>query len=154
MAGLLQETAAKRTERAVEDLIAAAKHTKLDKVTWQPLNSGDDVLEMIRHCAHVNHRWAGILERGEWFLFTQEENAAYFAKLCTLDSALEALGEASARYVEVVRSMPDDRLESMISLPWGSRSIAECLLHALWHVSYHEGQVNYVQTLYGDLSES
>lgn len=32
-------------------------------------------------------------------------------------------------------------------------SAEACCLHACWNMVYHEGQINYIQTLYGDTEE-
>ena len=31
--------------------------------------------------------------------------------------------------------------------------LANCRMHAYWYMVYHERQINYVQTLYGDTEE-
>lgn len=43
-----------------------------------------------------------------------------------------------------------------MAFPWnpsGSKPIAECCFHPYWNMVYHQGQISYIQTLYGDFDE-
>ena len=38
-------------------------------------------------------------------------------------------------------------------MPWGdgmTETLANVMLHHFWNIVYHEGQIAYIQTIYGD----
>jgi hypothetical protein len=55
--------------------------------------------------------------------------------------------------MDAIQSVSEDQTAEEIQTPWGGYSLARCCLHAYWNMVYHEGQINYIQTLYGDFEE-
>ena len=77
----------------------------------------------------------------------------FYADLAALDTdekAIAGMKAATAKLVGVVRALPDDRLDVPIESPWGTYTTAAWAAHAITHNSYHQGQVCYIQTMYGD----
>ncbi len=64
------------------------------------------------------------------------------AEFCAGNEALET----------VIKSMSDDYLSETFMWSWAERNIsyAEFAFIPAWHLDYHAGQINYIQTLYGD----
>ncbi|MGV3613692.1 MAG: DinB family protein [Fimbriimonas sp.] len=144
----LQEAVARRTDMAHKDLQALIKLTRPDRVDWKP-EGAKSVLEIVRECAEVNERWASILRNGKWVGYDPSREAP--GLMPTLSVACAHLRTTTGLFVTEVRNFPDERLETIIALPWGEITGETALMHALWHMNYHEGQIGYLQTMYGDL---
>jgi hypothetical protein len=134
----LQEVIAIRTEQAAAKLAAVARRCPAERLTWKPAPEARDVMELLRECAVVNVRSMEAIRTGHWSDLPGLEER-YAVELDTLDKAIDRLLMDTRRLIDVVRAVPAERFDE------------DALLDAICHMSYHEGQVNYIQTLYGDL---
>jgi uncharacterized damage-inducible protein DinB len=100
----------------------------------------------------ANLKWATILQARAYVRLPAEELAT-FSELTTRERALAKLRETTAALVTAILAVTDDQLETEFETPWGPYSLADGCLHAYWNMGYHEGQINYIQTLYGDFAE-
>ena len=62
------QIAASRTRRPVQDLVAAARATLPDKVTWSPLEDARSALSMLTECVIANLKWRDILRSRKYAL--------------------------------------------------------------------------------------
>lgn len=143
----LQEAAARRTEIALRDFEALVLRTAEDRVDWKP-DGAKSVLDIVREVAEVNERWASILRLRKWIGYDPSREAPSF--LPNLSVARAHLRTTTGLFVTEIRRFPDEHLSKTISVPWGEITGETALFHAIWHMSYHEGQVAYLQTMYGD----
>ncbi len=76
---------------------------------------------------------------------------AQAATLTTLEACETALRENTQRLLQVVETLAAADLSQTAVAPWGKTyTLAEgCMLHH-WNLTYHLGQVAYIQLLYGD----
>jgi uncharacterized damage-inducible protein DinB len=146
----LQEAVALRTEVALRDLDALVMRTSSDRVDWKP-EGAKSVLEIVREVAEVNERWASILRLGKWVGYDPAREAPSF--LPNLAIARSHLRTTTGLFITEVRRFPNERLSQVISLPWEEITGERAIFHAIWHMSYHEGQIAYLQTMYGDHEE-
>ena len=52
----------------------------------------------------------------------------------------------------MIEAVPDQRLEETRAMPWGATmTLADRLFICYWNLTYHNGQVNYLQLLLGDI---
>lgn len=132
-----------------KDLGAAA--TALgDKMTWKPLDKGRTALEQVIECAGFALLTKAMFDAQAAVPIDMEKMAAMRVQydtpekaLALLDSAFEALGQA-------VEAFPAEKLGDKIILPFGGgmeRSFAEVAMMTHWNTVYHEGQINYIETL-------
>jgi hypothetical protein len=49
-------------------------------------------------------------------------------------------------------AFPEAEMNDEITLPWGTYTLAAVMGFPAWNLNYHFGQINYIQTLYGDFS--
>lgn len=74
--------------------------------------------------------------------FTTEEQA---------QDAADAVIAAGKAYADAVRSCTEDVLEKEFEMPWGATWNGTLMLtFPFGNIHYHMGQINYIQTLYGD----
>ncbi len=146
----IQALAAGRTERGTENLIVAALATPPDKRTWQPLENGRSVADLLVECTLVNLKWAASLRNRVYTRVTSETEACVISAPDDTNLLIERLRASTSELIAAIKNVRDDELPQMLPTPFGTYSMADLCLIAYWNSVYHEGQINYIQTLYGD----
>lgn len=149
----IPEVAIQMTTETAEILIAVATATPAERLAWTPLENGRSILEQLAECAVANRKWASILRTGFYANLPEGAYDQAVRDAADLTSATSMLRAATSELVTAIGTVSPDRLGDMIETEWGPYSIARCCLHAYWNMAYHEGQINYIQTLYGDFED-
>ncbi len=121
-----------------------------DKLTSSPGGCARNPLDFTAECAGFNRLVAALL-RGEQAAYDSDSHAKTAAAITSFEIAkaeLEASVEALAQTVE---SLSDEALGEAVTTPWGMETTRFGLAEiASEHITYHDGQLNYIQSLYGD----
>ena len=139
-------------EGAARDVFKAARRVPADKLEWKPLENGRSVLDLCRECAYCP-LWAiasvkdaiGVPDPTEG-----QDYEAAVAAMTTVDACEEACKKHLEQYRAAVLAFPAERLHEQVTIPYGTFPYYQVLFYPLWNFQYHEGQINYIQTLYGD----
>lgn len=151
----LQEFMIEDTRRAMERAFRYAKAVPQNKRDWKPLDTGQTVLDMARELAKCPD-WACDLLAPAEATQTREAGYAEMQGWQSVEECEAACHEKLARYFAVLAQFPDDKLTDTIELPFGpggspkTYTMAEMMDYPRWNAAYHEGQIAYIQTLYGD----
>jgi uncharacterized damage-inducible protein DinB len=154
-----QEIAAGMIEKISRDLQILAENTPADRLNWQPSGDGGEgrtILDQLVECAFANRKWTLILREGAYRTLTPTERAEMEPPEPTLELALTLLRQTTAELAATIRALPDEFVAQRWTLEWNTkvtRTVAEACLHPYWNMAYHEGQISYIQTLYGDQEE-
>ena len=114
---------------------------------------GQSALNMCREIA-MTPTWAVQVISGT--IGSEEDSAAQFAEMKSWASIEECEAQFSARFVafdELARGLSDDQLAEKRWLPYnGGRdhTFLEMLEYPRWNITYHTGQLAYIQILFGD----
>ncbi len=144
------------TKQQVSDFFKAVKKVPADKVEWKPLDAGRSVLDQAQEIA-MSFTWSADMLQGK-VNFSEEAFAADKAKMAewtTVEECEKQAEERMAAFAELVSEYPDGKMKETIWLPYdGGRdfTMMEIMEYPRWNAGYHEGQVNYIQVLYGDNS--
>jgi len=141
-----QELIVRRSRAQVDQLIATTSAMPEDRLRWQPLDNGRCVLDLLADCVHCHWRVEKILRQRNFDDLPAAPDWES-SDLATLQGLLKSSIEA---WAEVVLAIPDADLDSEFDAPWGKLVVGDGLFHCYWNMVYHEGQINYIQTLYGD----
>ncbi|MBC7529676.1 MAG: DinB family protein [Chthonomonadaceae bacterium] len=108
-------------------------------------------LYMTAECAAINGMVAGFF-RGEVIAMpSQEERDAFIGSFDTTEKVLTLLETNTTALAEALSNLHDDQLAETVMTPFGREmSRFEFADMIVGHMNYHRGQLNYVQTLYGD----
>jgi hypothetical protein len=151
--GTTKQVAAKVTAKATETLVINIEAIPADKQDWKPLDAGRSALSQIQECAIVGPFFAAILRDKAVPEMKDGEYEAACAKLDTVEKAVAALREGTGKLVAAIEAFPEDCLGDTIRMPFGpgfDATFEEIMFMAYWNMTYHEGQLAYIQTLYGD----
>jgi hypothetical protein len=152
----IQDTIISANKDATDALFKAARRVPADKLDWKPLDEGRSVLDI---CAEValSPTWPlGLAFSPEPFQMTDEimaELTAEKAALKSLDQCEATAAANLATFNEAVANVPDEKFETTVTVtfsPTPEWSFFDALMVHHWNAVYHAGQINYIQTLYGD----
>ncbi|MEO7715293.1 MAG: DinB family protein [Capsulimonas sp.] len=140
-----------------ENLIAAVLNLPEDKRLWSPAPTSRSAINLIAECALGNAYTAELIETSKWPDGTLEDFIQAQTELTNGEwETLEALLRSNTeRFCTAVRDLPDDRLNEIVELPLGRFAgkypISFTVSYCYWNMSYHEGQINYIASILGEL---
>ncbi len=152
----VQYVAAKFIEKAAQDLVATIRAMPEEKALWQPEPSARTALDQLVECSLANIMWANILRAKVHAVLPEGVAERCYDSLDTVDKAVERLLASAEALSETIRALEPAELREVIAIPGKpeeGRPVAECCFHPYWNMVYHQGQIAYLQTLYGDRDE-
>lgn len=149
-----QKAITEMTWEAVEMLLRYAKAVPEEKLSWRPAEQARSVLEILQECALLPSLLADLLEERPQ---EKVENArweslwAQARELTTVEACERVLRENTERLLAVIQAIPDADFQQQVMTPWGRKfPVYELMYDHYWNLTYHLGQVAYIQLLYGD----
>lgn len=138
------EIAKGSTMEVAQRLCKDASYIQEEMLGWRPMDHGKSAVQILSECARVNFAIANAIKGVEPGAPAEEQMDFDSLKGCVIASA-EAVCSAIDTLSE--STMGDD----MVQMPWGTTySALEASLLPASHMSYHDGQINYIQVLLGD----
>ena len=126
-----------------------------DRLTWKPLDNGRHALDLFSEAAQTCAMVAGVAEsRGESkpgyedFKRMKEERANW-----TKVTALDTMETNFSRLITAIEALTDEELATPVTMPIGggmTMPLGAWLMMAYRTFTSRFGQINYIQTLYGD----
>ncbi len=147
------DMAAQSLREGANALVRIVKSTPPDKLEWSPLNEGRTVLDMVQECAVICYLGQDSFRKAVQPVIDFEKFSQLQASYDTIEKALEALETNTEALAKIYEAFPEESLSVMIHLPFGpgmTISFAKFMLMPAHNMVYHYGQINYIQTLYGD----
>jgi hypothetical protein len=149
----LQDFIADQTTAAAEELGKQVQKMG-DKATWSALDEGRTALDQLAECAVIGGYLVDVIankhmppmDEAMWTQYMTDKGA-----VTSVAQGAELLQANTAKLCGVIRAVADTDLGVMMSF-WGPEPwpVSKVMAHHLMNVQYHVGQVNYIQTLYGD----
>jgi len=149
----VQEIAANLIKNQAATLARTAKAVPEDKWKWMPLDAGRTVHDQVAECGGINFFVAKLLQAREVPPMDPDALKNLREMNDTPEKALGLLETGTETLVAAVLAFPEEHINDTITLPFGggmTKSFMEIMLMPHWNMIYHEGQINYIQTLYGD----
>jgi hypothetical protein len=137
--------------RTAADSLAQAAEGLGDKIDWKPLDKGRSALDQVQECAGMAVFGAQIMETQSVPPFDSAVFEKFRKEYASPDKAVALLRDATERFATAIEAFPTEKLNDKVTLPFGpngmEKSFGEVAMMAYWNTVYHEGQVNYIQTL-------
>ncbi|MCW3100249.1 MAG: hypothetical protein JWL77_5867 [Chthonomonadaceae bacterium] len=148
---------ASRIRTAGANIEKAVGKMPADRQSWHPTvdgNEGRDTLDQLIECGLLNGLVAGAFQSGE---VPNPDWDAYGAKKATLDSGEKihaAFKEGTESLAAAIETCSPTKLAETFIDPFFQKEMswAEFADFMYWNMCYHDGQINYIQVLYGDKS--
>jgi hypothetical protein len=142
-----------RTKARLERLF---EETPEDRINWSPSPSARTPVRLVAHSAmaigYITQQMSG-----QPFDLTLEAADRHFreyeAGFSTRDQALSALNESSDKLLNLYESLTPERLDQVAQLPFGlgHMPVSMWLTVPARHTESHIAQLEYIQSIYGDL---
>jgi uncharacterized damage-inducible protein DinB len=148
---------ANRLRWSADVLGAACEKMPEDRIVWHPEtegNSGRDALDQLVECAYLNEWAAAAFRNGALPNFDGDDYKAQKDAKRNKAAALRWLKEGTYALADAVAAFPASKFGDKLTNPFSQQETtwAEFADFFYWNNIYHEGQVNYIQVLYGDMS--
>jgi hypothetical protein len=150
---IIKQMAVQMNRSAIDNLVINFDAMPADRQDWQPLDLGRSALSQVQECAIINPFFAAILNTQAVPAMENEAYAAAKAALATPEAARAALAASADTLQAAIEAFPEEKLGETVTLPWGEGMVmtfGQIMLAPYWNMTYHQGQISYIQTLYGD----
>jgi hypothetical protein len=144
------------TEQAADDFVKNMRALPADKLHWSVLDVARTPMDLFQEIAQSPTYVIPMLVNRTCPPFNPES----FGQLVqerqawdTLDKCEEVMKKNLAAVYETIRAFPAEDLTIEIDLPFAEgmrRSMADIMSYPYWNLSYHVGQVCFIQILLGD----
>jgi len=143
----LSEIVRRNADRLASDL----SHLTSEQLTASPMGVARSPLHFSAECIGFNSLVAGALAGKSSGMPSQEHRDAFFASIDSLEKAQAGLKRSADEIVTAIEGVDEAKLTAEATAPWGQPMPLYMLVYiAADHMTYHDGQANYIQTLYGD----
>ena len=151
------------TREALTSLFSAARHVPEDKRDWTPMGEARTAQTLLYECAMTTPFYiaaaqgrmkefaALVPDEAMQELWRRRSEGAW-----TLEGAESVARETFAELCQTLEAIPDERLGDRQPHPMDPRrqaTTADLMFLACWNLVYHTGQINYVQTMLGDVEQ-
>ena len=137
--------------RNADRLAADLSHLTSEQLTASPMGVARNPLHFSAECIGFNSLVAGALAGKSSAMPSQEHRDAFFASIDSLEKAQAGLKRSADEIVTAIEGVDEAKLTAEATAPWGQPMPLYMLVYiAADHMTYHDGQANYIQTLYGD----
>lgn len=132
-------------------LAADLAHVPSDRLHEAPMGVARSPMAFTAECIGFNRLVADALAGKPIAMPSKEEIAAFFASIDTIEKAQAGLTTTAQAIVAGIQAASEGALAAEVVAPWGEpMPLYQLAYSAAGHMNYHDGQVNYVQALYGD----
>ncbi|MGC4047161.1 MAG: DinB family protein [Armatimonas sp.] len=129
-----------------------------EKLTWAPSSTARSPLTIAAHCALVNRFFASIITdtmpetmpTPQEFFDGLREGAG---KIASREEAVALLEETTVELTSAVSGVHAGTIEALRRSPFGPIPVQFWIEQGPGHLAGHIGQVEYLQTIWGDLDD-
>ncbi|MDI6828086.1 MAG: DUF1572 family protein [Armatimonadota bacterium] len=144
------EIAKKSVMNQASTLVKDASYIPEEKLSWRALGCAKTAEEILKEIACSNVQMAASI-RGEKPSQAEEEFIKTAEKASTLAELSQMVKESAEIVCQAIDGYSEADLEKQITMPWGAVfPLYEAAFLPANHMSYHDGQINYIQLLLGD----
>ena len=106
-------------------------------------------IHLVGHCAGLYIGITALLKTGSMPQFSDEDRAAFLAKITNREEAVKAFDSAKAELLKAVEEFPSDNWHEPVEGFFGPTKLAAASF-AFVHTMYHDGQLNHLHLIDGD----
>ncbi len=128
-----------------------------EKRNWSPMGAARTTVDMVQECCEAMEIFTNYMKTGQMPQLTPE----VFAKRTEaikksppkLEELFPRLQKSTEEYAQTIEKFPAEKLTQMVTSPFGGQQMPLIQLVSLpaFNLIYHWGQINYVQSMLGDM---
>ena len=132
---------------AIPGLIKAIKAVPEDKLDWKPAEGSRPIRKIFTEAVMMPEYVAkAVTER---CVPEYEPLAAEYEKL-SISELFQRLPKNAESLNTAIAAFPESDYEQTLEAPWGTWTYFQTISYPYWNLMWHTGQINYIQSLYGD----
>ena len=136
---------------AATTYVADLKHIPAHKLTVSPGGVARSPLNFTAECIGFNNMIADLLTGGSPTMPSPDAMERFYASIDTFEKGRDGMEASAAKIKAALEAIDSAKLDEVITAPWGAPMPLGVLTRiAASHMTYHDGQLNYIQALYGD----
>lgn len=142
-----------RTITAMEMFLRNLSHVPPERLDWSPSPTAKSSLKIAAHVAGYSGAFASIVRTGEFPATVEEFMAPIQLAIARVHSVAEAesvLRLGIADTLDALDSVTPERIESSLETPIGPTPFLFFMTLPSVHLTLHTGQIDYLQTCWGD----
>ena len=144
------------TERAKAQLLRTFEFVLDEKLLWSPAPSARTAVQIVSHCGMANFAFATALRGEEFELSADPTEAAVQIRLAgreiaTREEAVKLVEDSTAEVLEALDNVSEAMLETEPLSPFGPFPFTFWMSLPSDHMTAHVSQIDYLQTIWGDL---
>lgn len=140
-------------EGTVNSFLTAYEKIPLLKREWRSEETAKSAIEIANHISYWNLVLTIPLLGLEPLEASEEQWILEHPNLAYDDEAYKKARNTCVEFLDFIRYAKDGAFSEEVELPWGNRTKLQVIYSNLAHITYHEGQLNYIQTLLGDTED-
>ncbi len=125
-----------------------------DKGTFSPSPTAKNAIQIGAHLAVSNQNFIALIGGAEMPEMTFMEMLAHMAqeedKFTSLEQVIAAVESSHNGLMDAMKGMSDEQLAGNLQMPFGEMPAAEMIFIPGMHYCMHQGQIDYLQTCWGD----
>lgn len=151
MANALQQHLIAFYQGITETYLKDLRHLSDEQISASPMGAARSPLEYTAECIGLNTMIAKTLHGQPVEMPSEEQRAAFYAAFDSYDKVAAGLRDSVGHIVSALEKFSDDQLAEERHFFRGPMKLSDIANLGAMHLVYHDGQTNYVQTLYGDV---
>lgn len=148
------ELAIRWTDSSREAILLGLHYLPDAALSWSPSAASKSPLRIIAHVAATNDLINQLLGNptapAPEFERFNELTAEYETVVTTRAEAERVINETCAMLVETFKDSTEEQMAGDINTPFGPKPYQSWALIPSTHMDYHNGQLNYIQSILGD----
>jgi hypothetical protein len=138
-------------DETVGMIIRAYEATPEERMHWRPEEGCRTIHEVAAECAQA-FSWSAMSIRNRGMTSFDEEEAQKEVPAIFEGGIKEAFDARIQEWKSAVEALAQADLDAKVDMfaPGWQESLHSCAYYPVWNLSYHYGQLSYIQTLYGD----
>jgi hypothetical protein len=138
-------------ERTAESYLINFACIPQDKLGVSPMGVARTALEFTAECGGFNGIAADVVRGADVDMPSEDERQAFYASVDTAEKGASLIRSSVDELILAIEEADEAALNRRIVAPWGEPVTPYILAHiAASHMAYHDGQLAYIQSLYGD----
>ena len=143
----IKEIAKSGVMQQAELLVKDTKFIPEEKFAFCPLGCAKTAKDILAEIANGNIMFVSVFTGGE----KDEAFLKRVAEASTIDELGKLVIESARVVADAIDSLDEADLDKDVRMPWGATfPLWQAIFLPTSHMTYHDGQINYIQTLLGD----
>ena len=148
----------REVERTRDDLLKTFSFVPDDKLGWSPGGAARSALWLVGHCGATNHAFAAFLRGDRPDLPTDPALIAAAIRAGgqatrTREEAIDTVQKGAAEILAALDTVTEERLAGTSETPFGPMPFTIWIDAARTHMGAHARQLDYLQTIWGDVED-